>query len=166
MQSATLVDRPLARRIGVYGWGVVAPGARDVRALETLLCDGRSALGTGLLPDLGHGLFAVGDPDFSFDDYAGWIAERHGEAYVARMAQQDGRQRAVCGGSDHSGTPVRPAAGSACARAGRRVSSAYRLRRRRRDAIVTVEAELDGIVGVKLMLGIGGITACIVMRAC
>jgi 3-oxoacyl-(acyl-carrier-protein) synthase len=35
----------------------------------------------------------------------------------------------------------------------------------RPDAIVTREASLDGKVGVKLMLGIGGITACVVLRA-
>jgi 3-oxoacyl-(acyl-carrier-protein) synthase len=35
---------------------------------------------------------------------------------------------------------------------------------RRRDAIVTQEAELRGNVGVKVMLGIGGITACVVLR--
>jgi 3-oxoacyl-[acyl-carrier-protein] synthase II len=31
-------------------------------------------------------------------------------------------------------------------------------------AIVTDEAPLDGTVGVKLMLGIGGLTACVVLR--
>jgi hypothetical protein len=35
---------------------------------------------------------------------------------------------------------------------------------RRRDAIVTDAATLEGNVGVKLMLGIGGITACVVLR--
>jgi 3-oxoacyl-[acyl-carrier-protein] synthase II len=90
MQSARTVARPPARRIGVYGWGVVAPGARDVRALETLLGDGRSALRPSAGPESGHELFPVGDPDFAFDDYAGWIAERHGEAYVARLRAKSG----------------------------------------------------------------------------
>ncbi|MDP9001974.1 MAG: beta-ketoacyl synthase [Myxococcota bacterium] len=90
MQSGIRSDDPLARRIGVYGWGVVAPGASDVRALETLLSEGRTALGRHSGPALGHGLFVVGEPDFSFDDYAGWIAERHGEAYVARMRSKMG----------------------------------------------------------------------------
>ena len=43
----TPAPRPPARRIGVYGWGVVAPGARNVAALEALLASGRTALGTG-----------------------------------------------------------------------------------------------------------------------
>jgi 3-oxoacyl-(acyl-carrier-protein) synthase len=86
MHSARTVDRPSARRIGVYGWGVVAPGARDVGALEALLREGRSALAA----TQGHGLFPVGDPDFSFDDYAAWIAQRQGEAYLSRMRSKMG----------------------------------------------------------------------------
>jgi 3-oxoacyl-[acyl-carrier-protein] synthase II len=90
MQSARTVDRPSARRIGVYGWGVVAPGARDVPSLVALLCEGHSALGPRPGPDVGHALFAVGDPDFTFEDYAGWIAERHGDAYVGRLRSKMG----------------------------------------------------------------------------
>jgi 3-oxoacyl-(acyl-carrier-protein) synthase len=89
MQSARTVDRPSARRIGVYGWGVVAPGAANVGALELLLSGGRSALGANGIGS-GHELFPVGDPDFTFDDYANWIAERHGEAYVARLRSKAG----------------------------------------------------------------------------
>ncbi len=81
---------PPARRVGIYGWGVVAPGARNVAALEELLQSGRSALATSGRLELGPGLFAVGDPAFSFDDYALWIAERHGEAYVARLRAKTG----------------------------------------------------------------------------
>jgi 3-oxoacyl-[acyl-carrier-protein] synthase II len=81
------------RRVGVYGWGVVAPGARDVAALETLLASGRTALsvaGSEARQDLGGGLFASGDPEFSIADYEGWIAARHGDAYVARMRSKMG----------------------------------------------------------------------------
>ncbi|HEY4013515.1 MAG TPA: beta-ketoacyl synthase N-terminal-like domain-containing protein [Polyangiaceae bacterium] len=78
------------RRVGVYGWGVVAPGAKDVRALAALLRDGRSALAPSPHPHLGHGLFPVGDPDFSFDAYAAWIAERQGDAYLTRMRSKMG----------------------------------------------------------------------------
>ena len=90
MQSARTVDGPSERRIGVYGWGVVAPGARDVRAFEALLQRGGSALVPSRAPDLGQGLFPVGDPEFSFDDYAGWITERRGEAYLTRMRSKMG----------------------------------------------------------------------------
>ncbi len=78
------------RRIGIYGWGVVAPGAKDIAALEALLLSGRSAVATSKRRGLDQGLFAVGDPDFSFDTYVPWLAERHGEPYVARLRQKMG----------------------------------------------------------------------------
>lgn len=79
-----------APRIGIYGWGVVAPGAKNVAALEQLLREGKTALKTASRPELGEGLFAVGDPAFSFDDYVGWIAERRGEAYATRLKKKMG----------------------------------------------------------------------------
>ncbi|MCL2450599.1 MAG: beta-ketoacyl synthase, partial [Polyangiaceae bacterium] len=85
------MDRPPAGRVGVYGWGVVAPGARNVAALEELLRAGGSALRLSRRTELGMGLFAVGDPDFDFDDYTSWIAERRGDAYVARMRSKMGQ---------------------------------------------------------------------------
>lgn len=78
------------RRIGIYGWGVVAPGAKDIGALEALLRSGRSAVTTTKRPGLDQGLFAVGDPDFSFDTYVPWLAARHGDAWVARLRQKMG----------------------------------------------------------------------------
>jgi 3-oxoacyl-[acyl-carrier-protein] synthase II len=85
MQSARAT-----RRVGVYGWGVVAPGARDVKALAALLREGRSALAPSPRLDLGQGLFPVGEPEFSFDGYAAWIAERKGDAYLTRMRSKMG----------------------------------------------------------------------------
>src|SRR5580692_6355590 len=81
---------PVTGRVGIYGWGVVAPGAANVAALEGLLQSGRSALATSPRSELGPGLFAVGEPEFSFDDYAGWIGERQGEAYVTRLRAKSG----------------------------------------------------------------------------
>lgn len=78
------------RRIGVYGWGVVAPGARNVAALDALLREGKSALRMAARPELGEGLFAVGDPDFAIDDYVPWIAERKGDAFAARLKKKMG----------------------------------------------------------------------------
>jgi 3-oxoacyl-(acyl-carrier-protein) synthase len=90
MQPPRNVERLPAGRIGIYGWGVVAPGAKNVAALQELLREGRSALTPSARNELGPGLFPVGEPDFSFDDYAGWIAARRGEAYVARMRSKMG----------------------------------------------------------------------------
>ncbi len=74
MESAAKVDRTSGSAVGVYGWGVVAPGARDVRAFGALLEGGGTALVPGSEAHVGQALFPVGDPDFSFDDYAAWIA--------------------------------------------------------------------------------------------
>jgi hypothetical protein len=87
---ATTSTRSAPRRIGVYGWGVVAPGARDVAALQALLRSGRTALAPSDRPELGSGLFAIGDPEFSLSDYDGWIAARHGDPYVARLRTKMG----------------------------------------------------------------------------
>lgn len=87
MSSSSPTDRP---RVGIYGWGVVAPGARDVPALVQLLQRGGGALTISDAPELGPGLFAVGNPDFTFDDYSGWIAERHGAPYATRMLAKMG----------------------------------------------------------------------------
>lgn len=81
---------PARRRIGIYGWGVVAPGAKDIAALEALLRSGASAVKTTPRPGLDQGLFACGDPDFDFDSYVPWLAERHGEPYVARLRSKMG----------------------------------------------------------------------------
>jgi 3-oxoacyl-[acyl-carrier-protein] synthase II len=90
MKSAGAVTVGSVRRIGVYGWGVVAPGARNVHALHALLRAGGTALALSGRAEFGHGLFAVGNPDFSFDEYGAWIAERHGDAYAARMRSKMG----------------------------------------------------------------------------
>ncbi|MBN9165318.1 MAG: hypothetical protein J0I07_30420 [Myxococcales bacterium] len=78
------------RRIGVYGWGIVAPGARNIAALEALLRNGKTALETASRAELGEGLFAVGEPEFAIDDYVGWIAERKGEAFATRLKKKMG----------------------------------------------------------------------------
>ena len=76
--------------MGVYGWGVVAPGDPNVGALDALLRGGTTALKTATRPELGTGLFPVGDPDFDVNDYVGWIAERKGEAFAQRLKQKMG----------------------------------------------------------------------------
>ena len=41
-------------------------------------------------PEIGTGLFAVGDPDFDVDDYTAWVGERKGEAYATRLKKKMG----------------------------------------------------------------------------
>jgi 3-oxoacyl-[acyl-carrier-protein] synthase II len=67
-------ERPLRRRIGVFGWGIVAPCSPNVAAFARNLESATSWLTpfNGFGPDN----FLVGMPQFSFADYRGWIAER------------------------------------------------------------------------------------------
>lgn len=77
-------------RVGIYGWGVVAPGARDVAALEALL--ERQGRGLHVPGDAAFGgdLFAVGDPDFDQAKVVSFIAARKGDAYAARLTSKMG----------------------------------------------------------------------------
>jgi 3-oxoacyl-(acyl-carrier-protein) synthase len=79
-----------SRRVGVYGWGIVAPGAKNIAALEAFLKNGQTALRNIASPELGEELFAVGDPDFAFDDAFAWIAARKGEPYATRLKKKMG----------------------------------------------------------------------------
>jgi 3-oxoacyl-(acyl-carrier-protein) synthase len=76
--------------IGIYGWGVVAPGAATVGEFDALLGSGASAL--GLAPELGLGrrLFMVGNPKFDFQRYRGWIEERHGAPRFSQLEKKMG----------------------------------------------------------------------------
>ncbi|HEV3457094.1 MAG TPA: beta-ketoacyl synthase N-terminal-like domain-containing protein [Thermoanaerobaculia bacterium] len=64
----------LSRRIGVFGWGVVAPRSPDISAFARQLECSASWLApfNGFGPDN----FLVGCPQFAFADYRSWIAER------------------------------------------------------------------------------------------
>src|SRR5580693_4775206 len=61
-------------RIGVFGWGVVAPRSPNIEAFRENLARGESWLApfNGFGPDN----FLVGTPEFRLEDYQGWIAER------------------------------------------------------------------------------------------
>jgi len=62
------------RRIGVFGWGIVAPRSPNVEAFARHLESGESWLEpfNGFGPDQ----FLVGRPEFDFKDYRPWIDER------------------------------------------------------------------------------------------
>ena len=61
-------------RIGVFGWGVVAPQCPDIDAFRANLACGE----TWLAPFNGFGPdnFLVGTPDFSIDRYESWVTGR------------------------------------------------------------------------------------------
>lgn len=62
------------KRVGVFGWGVVAPRSPNVDAFARNLASGESWLEpfNGFGPDT----FLVGRPEFDFSDYKAWIDER------------------------------------------------------------------------------------------
>lgn len=62
------------RRVGVFGWGIVAPKSPDIPAFARNL----EAGGSWLTPFNGFGPdnFLVGKPTFRFEDYESWIVER------------------------------------------------------------------------------------------
>lgn len=62
------------RRVGVFGWGVVAPRSENIEAFASNLADAASWLEpfNGFGPDT----FLVGKPRFSFEDYSPWIDAR------------------------------------------------------------------------------------------
>ncbi len=62
------------RRVGVFGWGIVAPRSRNVEAFARNLESPQSWLEpfNGFGPDN----FLVGRPDFDFRDYKAWVDAR------------------------------------------------------------------------------------------
>jgi len=63
------------RRVGIFGWGVVAPGAANVEAFERRLEKPCSMLTP--FKGFGPNNFMVGQPDFDFTDYKAWIDAHH-----------------------------------------------------------------------------------------
>lgn len=62
------------RRVGIFGWGVVAPRSRNIEAFEKNLASAESWLSP--FKDFGPNNFFVGTPDFDFTDYKPWIDAR------------------------------------------------------------------------------------------
>ena len=62
------------KRIGIFGWGIVAPKSPDVASFEKNL----KSAETWLEPFNGFGPdnFLVGNPEFDFGAYKEWIDQR------------------------------------------------------------------------------------------
>jgi 3-oxoacyl-(acyl-carrier-protein) synthase len=76
------------KRIGVFGWGVVAPKSPDVNTFARNL----ETAGTWLTPFEGFGPsnFLVGCPEFDFEAYHGWFDERFPPAKFAQLNDKMG----------------------------------------------------------------------------
>ena len=76
------------RRVGVFGWGVVAPKSPNIDVFERNL----EQAGTWLSPFTGYGQsnFLVGYPDFEFETYHAWFDERFPPAKFAQLKDKMG----------------------------------------------------------------------------
>ena len=78
----------MRKRIGIFGWGVVAPKSPNIAAFERNLAHAE----TWLSPFRGYGPsnFLVGYPEFDFEAYHGWFDERFAPAKYAQLNEKMG----------------------------------------------------------------------------
>ncbi|MEO8097562.1 MAG: beta-ketoacyl synthase N-terminal-like domain-containing protein [Acidobacteriota bacterium] len=74
------------KRIGVFGWGLVAPKSPNIDAFRRNLATAE----TWLTPFNGYGPdnFLVGTPEFDFADYQGWIGQRFAPRNFQRLVDK------------------------------------------------------------------------------
>ena len=74
------------RRVGIFGWGIVAPRSPDIDAFARNL----ESAGSWLEPFNGFGPdnFLVGIPEFQFADYRDWIASRFPPARFHQLEEK------------------------------------------------------------------------------
>lgn len=75
-------------RVGVYGWGIVAPKSPNIEAFRENLASSESWLTpfNGFGPDN----FLVGIPDFHFSDYESWIKSRFAPRHYQKLKEKMG----------------------------------------------------------------------------
>ncbi len=80
------LDNPT--RLGVYGWGIVAPKSPNIDVFRRNL----ECSQTWLAPFNGFGPdnFLVGKPDFDFSDYEAWIKERFAPRHYQKLKEKMG----------------------------------------------------------------------------
>jgi 3-oxoacyl-[acyl-carrier-protein] synthase II len=76
----------MAVKIGVFGWGIVAPKSPNISAFRNNLKAG----GTWLAPFNGFGPdnFLVGTPEFRFEDYQDWIDSRFAPRHFQKLREK------------------------------------------------------------------------------
>jgi 3-oxoacyl-[acyl-carrier-protein] synthase II len=76
------------KRIGVFGWGLVAPKSPNIEAFERNL----QQADTWLSPYTGYGQsnFLVGTPEFDFETYHDWFDDRFPPAKYAQLREKMG----------------------------------------------------------------------------
>ena len=73
-------------RVGVFGWGIVAPKSPNIEAFSRNLESSQ----TWLSPFEGFGPnnFLVGNPEFRFEDYKGWIDKRFAPRHYQNLKEK------------------------------------------------------------------------------
>jgi 3-oxoacyl-(acyl-carrier-protein) synthase len=74
------------RRVGVFGWGIVAPRSADVDEFAANLEAGGSWFGP--FDGFGPSNFLVGRPKFDFSRYKAWIDQRHAPNRYPRLVDK------------------------------------------------------------------------------
>ena len=74
------------RRVGIFGWGIVAPRSANVEEFAANLTAGGSWLEP--FEDFGPNNFLVGLPKCDFADYRGWFDERHAPNRYPRLVEK------------------------------------------------------------------------------
>jgi 3-oxoacyl-(acyl-carrier-protein) synthase len=76
------------KRIGIFGWGVVAPKSSNIETFERNLDQATSWLESH--DGFGLSNFLVGRPDFDFAEYKPWITERFGPRRFSQLNEKMG----------------------------------------------------------------------------
>ena len=76
------------KRVGIFGWGVVAPKSPNIEAFERNL----ERADSWLTPFRGYGQsnFLVGEPEFDFETYHDWFDQRFPPAKYAQLKDKMG----------------------------------------------------------------------------
>jgi 3-oxoacyl-[acyl-carrier-protein] synthase II len=85
------------KRIGVFGWGVVAPKSPDIAAFEQNLEHADSWLSP--FRGFGPSNFLVGEPEFNFETYHDWFNERFPPAKFKQLKDKMGPMVLSCIGA-------------------------------------------------------------------
>ena len=76
----------MEKRVGLFGWGVVAPKSPNVTAFRDNLARGESWLSP--FEDFGPANFLVGQPQFDFNDYKEWIDARFAPRHFQNLREK------------------------------------------------------------------------------
>jgi len=74
------------KRVAVFGWGLVAPGAANIDEFTKNLSGGGSQLEP--FCEFGPDNFLVGRPKFDFSAYEGWLAERFAPSRAKQLTDK------------------------------------------------------------------------------